>query len=365
MGPTGLADTMKNRRLYFTAPHQCAVREESLPAVASDQLLVQARCSSISAGTEMLVFKGRIPAGMRVDETLSSYAGRRFEYPLAYGYSSVGEVAAVGAQVNPDWIGARVFAFRPHQSHYLARATELIRLPPEVADEDGVFLAAMETAVNLVMDGHPLIGEKVMLLGQGVIGLLTTALLARFPLGALVALERWPARRRIARDLGAGTVWAGDEPNFSREAAATLGQPGADGRADLVFELSGQPSMLDTAIAWAGFGARIVVGSWYGTKTAPVDLGGRFHRQRIRLISSQVSTIDPSHRARWSKRRRLDTAMAMLARVRPSRLITHRFEIETAQQAFEQVANRPQETLQVLLTYGVVPDSPGSKRRQD
>ena len=356
---------MKNRCLYFEAPLKCSLREEPLPAIAPDQLLVQARCSSISAGTEMLVFKGRIPAGMRVDETLPSYADRHFEYPLAYGYSSVGEVVAAGAQVNQDWIGERVFAFRPHQSHFLARATELIRLPPEVADEDGVFLAAMETAVNLVMDGHPLIGERVMLLGQGVIGLLTTALLAPFPLGALVALERWPTRRRIARDLGASTVWAGNEPNFSGEAAAALGQPGADGRADLVFELSGQPSMLNTAITWAGFGARIVVGSWYGTQTAPVDLGGRFHRQRIRLISSQVSTIDPTHRARWSKRRRLDTALTMLARVRPSRLITHRFGIEAAQQAFEQIAGRPQETLQVLLTYGVVPDTPGSHQRQD
>lgn len=356
---------MKSLCLYFTAPLKCAVREVPLPSIGPDQLLVQTRCSAISAGTEMLVFKGRIPAGMRVDETLPSYTGQRFEYPLAYGYSSVGEVVAAGAQVNPDWIGARVFAFHPHQSHYLARATELVRLPPEVPDEDAVFLAAMETAVNLVMDGRPLIGEQVMLLGQGVIGLLTTALLARFPLGALVALERWPARRRIARELGAGAVWAGDEPNFSREAAAALGQSGADGRADLVFELSGRPSMLDTAIAWAGFGARIVVGSWYGTQTASVDLGGRFHRQRIRLISSQVSTIDPIHGARWSTPRRLGTALAMLARVRPSGLITHRFGIDAAQQAFEQVADRPRETLQVLLTYGTVPDSPGSDPRRD
>ena len=223
------------------------------------------------------------------------------------------------------------------------------------AGRDALDAAAMETAVNLVMDGHPLIGEKVMLLGQGVIGLLTTALLARFPLGALVALERWPARRRIARDLGAGTVWAGDEPNFSREAAATLGQPGADGRADLVFELSGQPSMLDTAIAWAGFGGRIVVGSWYGTKTAPIDLGGRFHRNRLQLLSSQVSTLAPEFTGRWTKKRRLATAWECLARVRPSRLITHRFDIAEAQAAYEQVADRPGETLQVLLTYGEPP----------
>ncbi len=356
---------MKNLRLYFTAPLKCALREVSLPALEPDQLLIEVRCSAISAGTEMLVFKGRFPAGMPVDETLPSYTGRRFEYPLAYGYSSVGQVVALGTQVDPAWIGQRVFAFGPHQSHHIARAAELVRLPREVPDEDAVFLAAMETAVNLVMDGRPLIGEQVMLLGQGVIGLLTTALLARFPLGALVALERWPARRQAANAMGIGAVWAGDESDFGHKLTAALGRSGADRRADLVFELSGQPELLDMAIAWAGFGARIVVGSWYGTKTAPIDLGGRFHRQRIRMMSSQVSTIDPIHGARWSRHRRRETALAMLARVRPSRLISHRFGIDAAQQAFEQVADRPQETLQVLLTYGGVPDLPAPAPPQD
>ncbi len=347
---------MNNRCLYYTAPLKCAVREEALPDIGPEQLLVEVRCSAISAGTEMLVFTGHIPAGLQVDETLPSYAGQRFAYPLAYGYSSVGKVVAAGAHVNSGWIGQRVFAFRPHQSHYLAPADELIRLPPEMPEEDAVFLASMETAVNLVMDGRPLLGEQVMLLGQGVIGLLTTALLARFPLGALVALDRWPARRQAARDLGAEAVWSGAEPDFDREAAAVFERLGADGRADLVFELSGQPSMLDTAIAWAGFGARVVVGSWYGTKAAAIDFGGRFHRQRIRLMTSQVSTIDPIHSARWTARRRLDTALAMLARVQPSRLITHRFAIDNAQRALEQIADRPQETLQVLLTYKTASD---------
>ncbi|MDJ0722866.1 MAG: zinc-binding alcohol dehydrogenase [Desulfobacterales bacterium] len=347
---------MNNRCLFYTAPLKCAVREESLSDVGPEQLLVETRCSAISAGTEMLVFTGRIPAGLPVDATIPSYAGQRFAYPLAYGYSSVGKVVAAGAQISSGWVGQRVFAFRPHQSHYLARADELIRLPPELPDEDAVFLASMETAVNLVMDGRPLLGEQVLLLGQGVIGLLTTALLARYPLGALAALERWPLRRQAALDLGAEAAWSGAETDFDRQAAAFFERLDVEGRADLVFELSGQPSMLDTAIAWAGFGARIVVGSWYGTKAAAIDLGGRFHRERIRLMASQVSTIDPIHGARWTARRRLDTALAMLARVKPSGLITHRFAIDDAQQALEQIAGRPQETLQVLLTYGATPD---------
>jgi 2-desacetyl-2-hydroxyethyl bacteriochlorophyllide A dehydrogenase len=299
----------------------------------------------------MLVFQGRFPGGLAVDTALPGYAGQPFAYPLTYGYSSVGRVVDAGPRAEAAWVGRRVFAFQPHQSHFAAPATALVPVPDGVTDEDAVFLASMETAVNLAMDGQPLVGERILLLGQGVVGLLTTAVLARFPLGALAVLERWPLRRQTSLDLGARAAWAGDEPGWVEEADKQFHRGEAGGGADLVYELSGQPSLLDTAIAWAGFGARIVVGSWYGTRTAPIDLGGRFHRDRLQLISSQVSTIAPEHSARWSKERRLATAWDLIARVRPSRLITHRFGIETAQQAYELVAERPGEALQVLLTY--------------
>jgi 2-desacetyl-2-hydroxyethyl bacteriochlorophyllide A dehydrogenase len=346
-----MAGPMKQRCLYFEKPFTCAVREAPLPEARQDRLLVETVCSAISAGTEMLVFQGRFPARMPVDAALPSYAGRDFAYPLAYGYSSVGKVVDAGPMADRSWIGQRVFAFQPHQSHFAVPAAELIRIPAGVSDEDAVFLAGMETAVNLAMDGRPVIGERVLLLGQGIIGLLTTAVLACFPLGTLAVLERWPLRRRAALELGAGAAWAGDEPQWAPEAADLLDREGQAGGADLLFELSGQPAMLDTAIAWAGFGGRIVVGSWYGTKTAPIDLGGRFHRHRLRLISSQVSTIAPAFSGRWSHQRRIGVAWDLLARVRPSRLVTHRFGIERAQEAYEQVADRPGETLQVLLTY--------------
>lgn len=339
---------MKNRRLYFERPFACIVKEEARPEARDDQLLVQVRCSAISAGTEMLVFQGRFPEGMAVDANLASYAGEGFAYPLAYGYSSVGTVVAGGPSADPAWIGERVFAFQPHQSHFAAPATELVRVPPDVDEEDAVFLAGMETAVNLVMDGRPVIGERVLVLGQGIVGLLTTALLGQFPLASLAVVERWPLRRQAARDLGAHQTWGGQAPDGERWAAGA-----ADGEdADLVFELSGQPEMLDTAIERAGFAGRIVVGSWYGTKTAPLRMGGRFHRNRLRLISSQVSSLAPAFTGRWTKERRLASAWEAIARVRPSRLVTHRFDIADAQEAYEQVAERPGETLQVLLTYG-------------
>ena len=340
---------MKNRRLYFEHPFTCVVREEDLPEAAGDRLLVQVRCSAISAGTEMLIFQGLFPEGMAVDASLPSYDGQRLAYPLAYGYSTVGTVLAAGPLADPGWVGERVFAFQSHQSHFTVPATELIRVPAEVSDEDAVFLAGMETAVSLVMDGRPVIGERVLVLGQGIIGLLTTALLARFPLKTLAVVERRPLRRRAALDLGAGAAWSGDEADGPGLAADALGKDGAD----LVFELSGQPAMLDTAIQWARFNGRIVVGSWYGAKSASIDLGGRFHRNRLRLISSQVSTLAPEFSGRWTKARRLSAAWDYIDQVRPSRLITHHFDIAAAQAAYEQVAERPGETLQVLFTYGV------------
>jgi len=338
---------MKRRCLYFEKPFVCAVKEGELPLPQGSELLVQTHCSAISAGTEMLVFQGCFPEEITVDATLPSYAGKPFAYPLAYGYSSVGTVVAAGPGADPAWMGARVFAFRPHQSHFTAPAGELIRVPAHVAEEDAVFLAGMETAVNLVMDGRPVIGERILVLGQGIVGLLTTALLAQFPLETLGVVDQWPQRRQAALDLGARAAWDGQEPDWGASAAEAL-----VGGADLVFEVSGQPAMLDTAFQWAGFGGRIVVGSWYGTKTAPLHMGGRFHRNRLRLISSQVSTLAPEFSGRWTKERRLAAAWEAIARVRPSRLVTHRFDLAEAQAAYEQVAQRPGETLQVLLTYG-------------
>ena len=339
---------MKNKRLYFQGPFTCTVREEDRPAAQGDRLLVQVSCSAISAGTEMLIFRGRFPEGMAVDATLPTYDGQRLAYPLAYGYSSVGTVVAAGPLADPAWVGQRVFAFQPHQSHFAVPADELIRVPADVSDEDAVFLATMETAVNLVMDGGAVIGERVLVLGQGIVGLLTTALLAQFPLKTLATLERWPLRRQAALDLGAKAAWTGEEA----DAAGRAADASDSNDFDLIYELSGQPTLLDAAIKAAGFDGRIVVGSWYGAKTAPIDLGGRFHRNRLRLIASQVSTLAPGFSGRWSKARRLDTAWESIARVRPSRLITHRFGIEDAQAAYEQVDARPGETLQVLFMYG-------------
>lgn len=336
--------------LYFTQPFSTEVREEPRPVPTAGQVLVAVQMSAISAGTEMLVFKGLFPRHMAVDATLAALGGR-FEYPLRYGYSCVGRVIAAGHQVDPVWIGRQVFAFHPHASHFSAAPHELMPLPEGVAQEDALFLAGMETAVNLVMDGRPMIGERVVVWGQGVIGLLTIALLARYPLAALVAVDPVPFKRRTALLLGAHTAVSDMETDRDVGLQSTVPASLDDGTADLVFECSGNPQALNSALGSVGRETRIIVGSWYGVQPVKVDLGGKFHRERIAMTSSQVSTIAAALTGRWSKARRMQTAWQMVQAVRPARLITHRFAIQQAQDAYERIAGDDPEMLQAVFTY--------------
>jgi threonine dehydrogenase-like Zn-dependent dehydrogenase len=149
----------------------------------------------------------------------------------------------------------------------------------------------METALSFLMDGRPMIGERVAVFGQGVVGLLTTALLARFPLSGLVTFDRYPLRREWSSRLGNEEV--PQLASATLDEARELLQGDQAAGADLVYELSGNPQALNQAIALTSYHGRIVIGSWYGQKRAELDLGGRFHRSQIQLISSQVSHIAP------------------------------------------------------------------------
>ena len=341
---------MRQLSLFFNRPLTMEVREGPLPEPAPDQVLVATRLSAISAGTELLVFKGLFPEDMAVDASIPSLSGR-FAYPLAYGYSCVGEVTASGSGVDPGWISRRVFAFHPHESHFVVSPEHLLPLPAGISMEDGVFLAGMETAVNLVMDGRPFIGERVMVWGLGVVGLLTTAVLAQFPLAVLAGVDPVATRRQAALDLGAHLASTGMEPDADCALAESFSSTPGDGKADLIFELSGNPQALNGALSWSGFHSRIVIGSWYGAKSTPIDLGGRYHRDRVAITSSQVGTLAPMFTGRWSKARRFQTVWQMVRAVRPSTLITHRFDIREAQRAYDLLADEPRDGLQAVLTY--------------
>jgi len=331
--------------VIFTGPQQVSVLEESLPDPAPNQVLVQTLFSAISPGTEVMIYRGQFPEDLNVDETIPSLAGP-FRYPLRYGYSAAGQVIATGRQVDRAWEGRLVFSFQPHASHFLACLDELLPVPAGIKPESAVFLANMETAVNLCLDGAPLLGERVVVFGQGMVGLLTAALLAQFPLASLVSLDRYPLRRKASLEAGVHACLDADAPDILEQ--LRLIQP--DG-ADLAFELSGSPAALDQAIASAAFTGRVVVGSWYGKKQANLDLGGRFHRSRIRLVSSQVSSLAPELSGRWTKGRRFEVAWEMLRRLSPAGLITHRLPVSEARAAYSLLDETPEEAIQVVFEY--------------
>lgn len=346
---------MKARQLWFTEPYRVEIRAQPLPAPGRGQLSVKTICSAISAGTEMLVYRGQLPSDISLDASLESLQ-RQVAYPLPYGYACVGRVEQTGADVDCSWQDRQVFSFQPHASHFIATPDQLIALPDDIEPEDAVFLANMETAVNLVLDGNPALGERVVVLGQGIVGLLLSSLLAQFPLAELYALDRIAERRNRAKQLGAHQVF---DPGSDSQLGAlkrALRLPvdlsvTPDSGADLIYEVSGVPEALNLAIESCGYAGRIVVGSWYGNKSAHVQLGGVAHRNRIKLISSQVSSIAPELSGRWDKARRFQAAWHMIRKVRPQQLISHRVPLDQAGSIYRLLDQAPEPVLQAIFSY--------------
>jgi 2-desacetyl-2-hydroxyethyl bacteriochlorophyllide A dehydrogenase len=330
---------MKTRALYFTGPKRIEIRETPRRAPAADEVLVETICSSISAGTEMLIYRGQFPNLGDVHDHLSDH----LKFPLAYGYACVGRIVEAGRDVNKDLLNKIVFAFHPHASTFYVHPSSLLFVPENLSPEAASFLPNMETAVNLVQDGAPVLGENVLVLGQGVVGLLTTALLKEFPLASLWTSDSFALRRSASLSLG---VTSSIDP-YDAHSLESLPQD-----FDLTYELSGSPTVLNNAIAHTRFSGRVVVGSWYGEKRAPIDLGGAFHRSRIKLISSQVSTIASELSARWDKARRFGVVWDALNRIQPQRWITHRFPIQEAEKAYRLLDENPHDAIQIIFEYG-------------
>lgn len=341
---------MRRQAVVFSAPRQIDVVDETIGRPANGQVLVQTIASAISHGTELLIYGGQAPSELAADETISALSGT-LSFPLRYGYAAVGRVIEVGPEAPPAWLGRTVFAFQPHASHFLANHVDLLALPDELPPEQAVFLPNLETAVNLLLDGQPLVGEQVAVFGQGIVGLLTVALLARLPLATLISLDRHAPRRQASVQLGARASLDPMDANTPSRLMELLQEDREYAGADLTYEISGSPVALDQAIAATGFAGRIVVASWYGQKRAELDLGSHFHRGRLRLISSQVSTLAPELSGRWTRSRRLRLTLSLLREVDPTPFITHRFPVEKAAQAYRLLDESPGEAIQVVLTY--------------
>lgn len=317
------------RALWITAPGRAELRSARLPAPAAGEVLVEARFSGLSRGTEALVFRGGVPPELYSSMRCPHQEGE-LSFPVKYGYCSVGRVVA-----GDERPGRRVFCLYPHQDRYIVPAASVVPIPDAVTDGRAVLAANMETAVNGLWDAAPAIGARVAVIGAGAVGLLSASLLARIPGVELQVVDVVPEKDAIARSLGLECV----RPEAAR------------GDCDLVVHASGAPAGLETALGLAGFEASIVELSWYGDRPVSLRLGGRFHNARLRIQSSQVGHVAGSQRARWNYRRRMELSLRLLADPAYDALLSEPVPFETLPAALPELLGRPSATVTQLIAY--------------
>jgi threonine dehydrogenase-like Zn-dependent dehydrogenase len=280
------------RALWVTGPGRVELRDEPDRTAGAGEALVRARYSGVSRGTEALVLAGRVPPALHTEMRAPFQAGE-FPAPVKYGYASVGVVEGGPAAL----VGQRVFCLHPHQDRYVVPVTALTVVPEGVPSRRAVLAANLETAVNALWDGAPGVGDRIVVVGAGTVGLCVALLAARIPGVQLRVVDSSPARRELAVKVGLDARAPGD----------------VRGECDLVVHASGSAAGLATALALAGLEATVLELSWYGAGDVPAPLGEAFHSRRLRLQASQVGQVAPSHRPRWTHARRLALALSLLA----------------------------------------------------
>jgi threonine dehydrogenase-like Zn-dependent dehydrogenase len=276
---------------WVVAPGRGEIRAQPLRSPAPGELLIRTLASAISRGTESLVFRGEVPQS-EWRRMRCPFQEGDFPAPVKYGYSAVGIV-----EDGPvESVGRRVFCLHPHQDRFIVPEDAVIDVPDNVSEQRATLAANMETAVNGLWDAAPGPGDRIAVIGAGVVGSLVAALAARLPGAEVELIDIDPTREPIAAALGCHFA----TPQRTRT------------EADLVIHASGAPEGLATALAIAGFEATVLEISWYGTRIVPLALGGAFHSRRLTLRSSQVGAVAASRRQRWSHRRRLTLALSLL-----------------------------------------------------
>lgn len=279
------------RALWTIAAGRCALLTESLPARGEGDVLIRTIASGISRGTERLVLRGRVPEAMHALMRAPFQAGA-FAFPVKYGYAAVGVVEDGPVVLR----GRRVFCLHPHQDRFVVPASTVTPVPDTVPDHRAVLAANMETAVNILWDARPLVGERVVVLGAGVVGLLVASLLARMPGLDLAIADPDPARAAVAEALGLRFLAPEDAP----------------GERDLIVHASGNPDGVRQALSLSAFEGRIVEASWFGNRQATLPLGEAFHAKRLTILSSQVGAVAPAMRGQRSHGDRLTLALSLL-----------------------------------------------------
>jgi len=278
--------------LWYVGPGRAEIRSEPVAPPAAGEARVRAVTSALSRGTERLVFSGRVPESEfeRMRAPLMSGA---FPFPVKYGYAMVGRVEEGPA----DLKGRLGFALYPHQTVFNLAVENIVPLPDGLPPARAVLAANMETALNAVWDGQPGPADRIAVVGAGVLGLLVARLCSAIPGTRVTVVEINPERAGIAVQFGAAFAAPDTAPQDC----------------DLVVHTSASAAGLATALRLAGDEATVLELSWYGADPVTVPLGDVFHSRRLKLVSSQVGKVAPSHRPRWDYRRRLSAALDLLS----------------------------------------------------
>jgi hypothetical protein len=278
--------------LWYVAAGRAEIRPERIAAPAAGEVRVRALHGALSRGTERLVSSGQVPES-EFDRMRAPHMGGSFPFPVKYGYATVGRAEDGPAEL----AGRAVFALYPHQTAFTLPADAVIPVPPGVPAARAVLAANMETALNAVWDAAPGPADRIAVVGAGVVGALVAWLAGCLPAAQVTLVDIDPRRAALAATLGVGFAAPGAAPRDC----------------DIVVHASGSPFGLATALGLAGNEATVLELSWYGAGEVGAPLGAAFHSRRLKLVSSQVGQVAPSHRPRWTHRRRLAAALDLLA----------------------------------------------------
>jgi len=316
--------------LWYGGPGQADIRQEAVAPPGAGEVRVRALFGAISRGTEALVLAGRVPES-EFERMRAPFMAGNFPFPVKYGYATVGRIEG-GTEA---LLGRTVFTLHPHQNVFNIPASAAVVLPQNLPPQRAVLAANMETALNAVWDAAPGPADRIAIVGAGVVGSLVAYLCGRIPGTDVTLVDINPARAELAQTLGV---------SFAMPETAT-------GDCDLVVHASGHAAGLGTALALAGEEATVLELSWYGDASVAALLGGGFHSRRLRLVSSQVGRIAPSHRPRWTHGRRLAAALALLADARLDALLAPAVAFQDLAQRLPDILDASSGVLCQLIAY--------------
>jgi len=318
------------RALWYEAAGRASLRPARLPRPDAGDVVVRTLWSGISRGTERLVFNGRVPES-EYERMRCPHQDGAFPFPVKYGYALVGRVVEGPA----ERLGQTVFLLHPHQSMAVVPGLVAHALPDGLPPRRAVLAANMETALNAVWDSGVSAGDRVLVVGGGIVGLMIAHLCAGMPDTTVSVTDPQPDRAAVSHALGAA---------FHPPSAAP-------GEQDVVFHTSASAEGLNLALAAAGPEARVVEVSWHGASMVDVALGAAFHARRLRLVSSQVGQIPAARRPRWDMARRMAAALRLLLDPRLDALITREVDFHSLPERLPEVLSAPSSGLATVVRY--------------